>query len=72
MGLSCQVGDGWLYFYPHVDCTMKDYIDENGIPVRVTPEMLVCTPNNATAKIKCRVAPSFQHQFNLNAHYHKL
>lgn len=70
-GMSVEVLKGWITFYPIVQCTMKDYVDENGITVRVTPEMLTLTPKNTRARIGCRVSKIYQNKFDRDVHYEK-
>lgn len=72
MGLACQLGDGWISFYPVVNCSIKDTVDEHGNIIPATKDMLVPTKYNACAKIGCRVSCVYQKQFNTDVHYHKV
>lgn len=70
-GWRCALGDQFLFIYPNLQLSVKDYTDkETGQLVVATPAML--NAQGGKSRLGCSVSPKFSQQFAQNVSWTKV
>ena len=68
-GFRVPVGESFLFVYPNIRASVKDYEDKNHQLVVATAEMV--SARNAVSRLGCTVAPKFSDEFAANVSWQR-
>ena len=68
-GFRVPVGESFLFVYPNIRASVKDYEDENHQLVVATAEMV--SARKAESRLGCTVAPKFSAEFAANVSWQR-
>ena len=69
-GFRVPVGESFLFIYPNIQCSVKDYTDKQTNELVVATADMV-TARNATSRLGCTVATKFSQEFAQNVSWQR-
>ncbi len=71
-GMSCEFGKNFIQFYPVVNCSAKDYTDDNKNRIIASENMINDEICNIKPNIGCKISSKFQKTFGKNIILNKI